>query len=311
MKTGILTRKTVVVSFVLSALFGIFLVVQGLFVQAPISKFEEYPNSLLEHELDAQIASTSWHPQWFRARLFSLPSETAIDIDLEQQLHLMWLYFPSLDLRDRDISQLVGMHPKENVLMFEFVEELFLREDIELHFAVQSLHQTQLRIDGVTKDVGRTHKLTKGRHRIAIRLLYKSGPFDLSVSLLDNKYVEQPFLSRQHLAYAQRFGQNRTAYQLPVESIFKEALAEFRDDALPYLEDVWFGVNEGRFLGRMVIEVHNRDGAISLSQQRALQIAKYLVNKGTPSKIITVQGYGAHWLEDNNNKGYISIILLH
>ena len=305
----ILTRRTVVISFLLSAIFGIFLVIQGLLVQAPISKFQDQPESGLNPELDAQIASTSWHPQWFRARVFSLPEEVSIDIDLDRQLHLMWLYMPSLELRDRDISSLLDMVPKDKVLLLEIVEEVFLAEEKELYFSIQSSHINQLLIDGVTHSSDTVHKLSKGRHRISIRVIYKDGPFDLSVALLDESYTPKPFYARQHLAYTQRFGENRTSYELPIKSLFEEGKAELLTTATPYLEDIWFGINEGRFLGRIVIEVHNKDGAITLSQKRALKIARELVKRGTPSKIITVQGYGAHWLEDK--EGHLSIILLH
>ena len=83
-----------------------------------------------------------------------------------------------------------------------------------------------------------------------------------------------------------------------------------KEESSSRLQDLWFGINEGRFLGRIVIEVHNQDGGMSLSQSRALALAKWLVEKGSPSKLITVQGYGDYWLE-KEDLGRIDILLLY
>ena len=59
-----------------------------------------------------------------------------------------------------------------------------------------------------------------------------------------------------------------------------------------------------------MIEVNNKDGGLPLSQQRSLVLSKWLVEKGSSKKQITVQGHAETWLEEQE-KGRIEWILLH
>ena len=59
-----------------------------------------------------------------------------------------------------------------------------------------------------------------------------------------------------------------------------------------------------------MIEVHNKDGGLPLSQKRSLVLSKWLVEKGNSKKQIMVQGHVEMWLEEQE-KGRIEWILLH
>ena len=309
MSMSVMKRSTVVLSFVISALFGIILVVQGLFVQAPISKFDEVAVCSMEAKKDAQIGSTSWHPQWFRARVFSVDPQEGLQTDLTKQLHLMWLYLPSLVFRDQDISQLTEYQNDNQDLIFEFLERLYLDQPEEIGFAIESMHEVQLRIDDAIVSMDKVHSLEKGAHTVSVRVLHRSGPLDLSVVRLNRNHNVEPFVAREHTLYTHRFGKNRTLFQIELSQIFLEDSTDFTSQASEFLDDIWFGLNEGRYLGRMVIEVHNRE-SIARAQERALALAKWLVEQGAPSKLITVQGYGDHWLEEEE-QGHINVVLLH
>ena len=263
----------------------------------------------MEIKKDAYIGSTSWHPQWFRARVFSVDPKEGLQTDLTKQLHLMWLYMPSLVFRDQDISQLIEYQNDDQHLIFEFMERLHLTQQDEIGFVIDSTHEVQVRIDGVVVATEQMHHLEKGAHLVSIRVLHRSGPLDLSVARLDKNKSTVPFVAREQTRYTHRFGKNRTLFRMDLSQIFLEDSADFALQASEVLEDIWFGLNEGRYLGRMVIEVHNRE-SISRSQERALALAKWLVEQGAPSKLITVQGYGDHWLKDGE-QGHINVVLLH
>jgi len=91
-----LSRQKVVLSFLLSAIFGIILVVQGLFVQEPISTFSSQSHSTLQPEKDQGIGSSMWHPEWFRARYFYVDTDMDISDSVHNLLHKQWFFCPSL-----------------------------------------------------------------------------------------------------------------------------------------------------------------------------------------------------------------------
>jgi hypothetical protein len=311
MKSSTITRRGVVLSFLVSAGFGIALVIQGLFVQEPISHFTPQKQSGISPTMDMGFASSEWHPQWFRARVFYLTRGTPIDVDLSKKLHHKWFFLPSLSLDSVSLESLHRDAPTGSDIMLEFSEVLYYMNPQTLHFVMESPHAHQMRIDGTLLPSYQNITLSKGLHRWSGRILLSSSKtLTLSARMSrEDKKTELWAVGKAH-SYDQSLGINRTGFRFDVLDIFEKGSASFREGTHPLLEDLWFGINEGRFLGRVVIEVHNHDAGISLSQSRALKIAKWLVEKGAPSKLITVQGYGDHWLSETE-PGRLMILLLH
>lgn len=311
MKFNTMTRTGLVLSFLISAVFGVALVIQGLFVQEPISHFVPQKESGITPAMDMGFASSQWHPKWFRARIFFVDIGTSIDTDLSTKLHHKWLFLPSLSLDAVSLDAVRRDAPAESEIMVEFSEVLYLKNPQTLHLTMESPHDHQMRMDGFRLPSAQGITLSKGLHRWTGRLLLSSTEtLTLSVLVSKNNMEMEEWSAGSSHAYEQALGPNRTGFLFDITDIFHNESKSIRNEALPLLEDVWFGINEGRFLGRIVIEAHNQDGGMSLSQNRALQMAQWLVEKGAPSKLITVQGYGDHWISESE-AGYLRIILLH
>ena len=309
MTPKIMKKRNVVLSFVLSAVFGIWMVVQGLFVQAPISNFDQLPQSAIQPKMDLIWASKSWHPEWFRARVFYVKKDFSLQGDLSNHLHKYWVFVPSLDLHNISLAALRKEAPADKRILLEFVEVMYLEEATSFHMNIQTAHSYQVHVNDELLTLP-NFTLSRGLHQFKLRvLLSQEETIELSVKMKEET-AEEPFLAAQHHAFRYVFGSNRTSLQASTADIFQAGSVLFQPQADAVLRDIWFGVNEGRFFGRVVIEVHNRDGGMSLAQKRSLALAKWLVEKGAPSKLITVQGYGDHWLEKEDS-GHISVVLLH
>ena len=309
MTPNIMKKRNVVISFVLSAAFGVWMVVQGLFVQAPISNFDRLSQSAIQPKMDFVWASKSWHPEWFRARVFYVDTDFSLQRDISKQLHKYWIFVPSLDIHNMSIEAFRKETPEDRHIVFEFVEAVYLEEAESFQLNIQTDHPYQVLVNDDLLMLPE-FTLSKGLHRFRLRvLLGKEEMINLSVKMSKDN-TEKTFLAAQHHAFRYIFGGNRTSLQASSENVFQAGSANFRPGSDAILRDLWFGINEGRFFGRVVIEVHNRDGGMSLAQKRALALAKWFVEKGAPSKLITVQGYGGHWLEETD-EGRISVVLLH
>lgn len=306
-----LSKRAVVTSFIVSALFGIALVVQGLFVQEPISTYSAQPKSGIQIDLNHGFASSSWHPEWFRARFFYVDSTVDLTTDVRTLLHKSWIFMPTLSLNQVTVDTLRKDAKPEQSLLFEFSEDIFLESPTTMLFDVHSSLSHQMYINGTPLMTKQNLTLSKGNHHWTMRVLLPPGKrLNLQVHSSKDGLQWKEWSAGKHRSYAKRHGTDRTGFRMDISDIFSEGQDSFLDGSSSRLEDLWFGINEGRFLGRIVIEVHNRDGSMSLSQSRALKIAKWLVEQGSPSKLITVQGYGKHWLKDNEN-GRIDVLLLH
>lgn len=307
----VITRKGIVLSFLVSAGFGIALVVQGLFIQEPISMFTAQEECGIQNNMNYDFASDQWNPKWFRARYFFVDAGTPIGIELTTKLHKKWLYLPSLELDAVSTESLFASAPAKSEILLEISEVLLLESPKTLQLEANSSQPLAIYIDNALLSSGQDVILSKGLHRWQARiLLRKDQPLSMSINMNDTGARTEEWRAGKEHGFVFRFGSNRTALRIPIHSVFVPKSAEPSKFAEEYIDDLWFGINEGRFLGRMVVEVHNNDGGISLSQNRALQIAKWLVEKGAPSKLITVQGYGSHWLNESS-EGYIDILLLH
>ena len=180
-----------------------------------------------------------------------------------------------------------------------------------MQFDVHSPLSYQMFVNETPLSTKHNLTLSKGSHTWSLRTFLPPGEhLDLHVQISKDGQSWQSWKPGDYHGYLQRHGENRTGFRLDVEDIFQLGDSTFQEESLSRLNDIWFGINEGRFLGRIVIEVHNKDGGMSLSQSRALALAKWLVEKGSPSKLITVQGYGDYWLE-KDDAGRIDILLLH
>lgn len=308
--SSILTRKKLVFSFVLSACFGIGLVTQGLFIQEPISVFEEKTKSGLSPTLDLGFASTQWHPEWHRARVFYVEATVPVDVDLTTMLHDKWVFFPSLSFEDSNTDKLFVDAPKDSQVLLEFSESLYFQSPHTTSFHVTTEHPHIMYIDGSILPSGQEITLSKGLHSWKSRVLLQPNQKLSKVVTATKNNIQNPARKGEFTSYTMRLGDNRTSFRLPIEDVFVKGESILNENAISTLESLWFGVNEGRFLGRIVVEVHNKDGGISLSQNRAITMAKWLVEKGSPSKIITVQGYGNHWLSPDEG-GRLDVLLLH
>ena len=306
-----LSRRKVVLSFLISAIFGIILVVQGLFVQEPISTFSSQSQSTLKPQMDQGVGSSMWHPGWFRARYFYVDEDMNISDSVESLLHKQWFFCPSLTFTNESVEVLRDTNRPDKSLLIEFSENYFVEEVTTVQFDIHSPLSYKMFVNDVPLPTKQPLTLSKGSHRLTIRVLVPpEKKLDIRVQNSENGSSWQPWSVGEHHGYTQRHGLNRTGFRIPVQDIFEEGSDVLNKGATSRLEDLWFGINEGRFLGRIVIEVHNQDGSMSLSQRRALVLAKWLVEKGSPSKLITVQGYGDHWLKKEDS-GRIDILLLH
>ena len=166
-----------------------------------------------------------------------------------------------------------------------------------VQFDIHSPLSYKMFVNDVPLPTKQSLTLSKGSHRLTVRVLVPPATnLDMRVQVSENGSSWSTWEVGTHHGYIQRHGENRTGFRMNVRDLFKDDSDMLNETSISRLEDLWFGINEGRFLGRIVIEVHNRDGGMSLSQRRALALAKWLVEKGSPSKLITVQGYGDHWL---------------
>lgn len=307
-----MSRKGVVLSFLVSAGFGIALVVQGLFIQEPISMFPSQEECGIHNTINYEFASDQWNPTWFRARYFYVDAGTPVDIDLATKLHKKWIYLPTLDIENKSTSALFDSAPPQSDILMEVSEVLFFEKPETVLFQAQADHPLQMYIDGALLESDQEVILSPGLHHWTARIrLSKDLPLNMSFAMKKSSGgSKENWRAGEDHGFSFRFGSNRTALRLPVHKLFSSGSVEPSPYADDYIQDLWFGINEGRFLGRIVIEVHNKDGGIPLSQNRALEIAKELVERGSPSKLITVQGYGSHWLHESSD-GYIDILLLH
>ena len=306
-----LSKKAVVISFVLSALFGIALVFQGLFVQEPISTYSAQSKSSIVPDMDKGFASSSWHPEWFRARFFYVEPNIDLHTDITTLLHQSWIFVPKLSLNQMSVDSLQEKTLPEQAILMEFSENIFVQEPTNLLFDVHSSLSYQMYINGTSLATKQQLTLSKGSHLWTIRVLIPpKRTLDIRVQTSKDGKSWEEWKAAEHHGYEQRHGENRTGFRMNISDVFTAGQDSFREDSESMLNDLWFGINEGRFLGRHVIEVHNQDGGMSLSQSRALKLAKWLVEQGSPSKLITVQGYGDYWLEEGD-PGRIDVLLLH
>lgn len=306
-----LSRRTVVLSFLISGFFGILLVVQGLFVQEPISTFFSQKHSFIQLEKDKGFASSRWHPEWFRGRFFFVDNDLDLSSDVRTLLHKDWIFFPSFSLNEEAVDKLREDIPTGQALLIEFSENLYVNDVTTMQFDIHSTLSHQMYVNGTPLATKHNLTLSKGNHLWTLRVLVPPGEnLDLQIQQSVNEGSWKHWKAGSHHGYSLRHGKNRTGFRMNVEDVFEQGSSNLSKGANSRLDDLWFGINEGRFLGRIVIEVHNKDGGMSLSQSRALELAKWLVENGSPSKLITVQGYGDHWL-GNDDSGRVDILLLH
>ena len=223
-------------------------------------------------------------------------------------LHKDWLFFPSINFSNQSVDSIRDQALSSKALLFEFAENLYVDEATTIQFDVHSALSYHMFVNGVPLATKQKLTLSKGGHRWTLRTLVSSGEsLDVRVQVSKDGTSWQNWISGMNHGFVQRHGENRTGFRLDIEDIFVHGGDSLKDEAHSRLQDLWFGINEGRFLGRIVIEVHNHDGGMSLSQSRALALAKWLVKMGSPSKLITVQGYGDHWLE-TGDRGRIDLL---
>lgn len=299
-------RKWFLVSMIGCIIVSLSMVYIGLFSQPPLSYFQEEEHfSLRESKKEVRATLSQWNPEYIRAYMFNAERFDSFD-DFSAQLYVELLYYPSLRFREKEPD---FFHTESKPVVLRFQDRLFFETKQTLGFRVATEDRYSLRING--KEYNDTlHEFEAGHHTLDLWVYHPVGAFDLSVEYTMDGTAYIPYEPGLSSSLKRRFGTDRTAFSISVDKIFQKGTAQLKSDAPSYLEELWFLIDEGRYWGRIVIEVHNNDGGLTLSQSRALRLSQWLVEKGSSKKQITVQGHAGKWLESQET-GRIEWVLLH
>ncbi len=299
-------RKWFLLSMLVCVVVSIAMVYLGLFSHPPLSHFAEEENfTLRDTKKDVRATLSRWNPQYIRAQLFRADSFDGFD-RFASQLYVEILYYPGLLFR----GEKPDFFPeKSQPFVLRFRDRFYLEKEQTLGFRVKTNDSYSLQIDGVPR-TGSLQTYSPGHHTFDLWVYHPAGVFDLVVDYTEDESAFVPYQPGAFSAFTRRFGADRTAFSIETERLFHKGEARLTTEASDYLEELWFWIDEGRYWGRIVIEVHNKDGGLALSQQRALVLSRWLVEKGSPKKQITVQGHAGNWLDDQE-KGRVEWVLLH
>lgn len=305
-------RSWFLLSLGVCAVVSAIMIYLGLFFQSPLSQFEEQESFVLrDSKKDVLAPDSLWNPEHIRMHLYRADDFQGFE-PIKEALYTKIVYYPQLQFRSKEPD--FFSTPAEPVALW-FRDRFFLEDETELGFRVGTPDIYELRIDGkVISNKERANdkpqKYASGYHSFELYLYHPVGAFDLLVDYTRDGKQYSPYKAGIFSSFEKKFGADRTAFSMPLKNLFVEGKADFTPQAKSHLDELWFLSDEGRYWGRIVVEVHNRDGGLLLSQKRALKISKWLVGKGMSKKMITVQGYAGHWLQ-SDGLGQVEFVLLH